>query len=84
MLGSGRLKVPIQKRKMNVSKKTTARMNKPSGMESVVNINARDGIQLINPDQQQVQPQSQSGRESVFSRSAGFQTVLNNKFGSYK
>ena len=60
MLGSGRLKVPIQKRKMNVSKKTTERLNKPSGLESSVNLN--QGIELVDPAQQQALGQATGGR----------------------
>ena len=77
---SGRLKVPIQKRKLNLSKKTNARMSKQSGLESSVNLNSKQGIELINPSQQ---PSSQ-GKDTIFSKSSGFHTVLNSKFHDYK
>ena len=81
--GTGRLRVSVKSRKLNVSKKTQARMNKQSGMESSVNINSTQGIQLVNPLQSQ-EAGKQSGQESIFSKSAGFHTVLNNKVGPYK
>lgn len=80
--GTGKLKVQIKKQKLNVSKKTNQRMNKQSGLESSLNLNASQGIELINPDVHA--RSSTSGAQTIFSKSAGFQTVLNNKFGSYK
>ena len=59
----------------------TQRMNKQTGYESTVNINAPQGIQLINRDETARQT---SGSQTIFSKSTGFQTVLNNKFGSFK
>ena len=79
--GSGKLKLQIKKQKVNPSKKMAQRMNKQTGFESVVNINAPQGMELVNPDQSARQ---QNGSQTIFSKSAGFQTVLNNKFGSYK
>ncbi len=79
--GTGKLRVQIKKQKLNVSKKTNQRMNKQSGLESSLNLNAAQGIELINPD---VHARSVTGEQTIFSKSAGFQTVLNNKFGSYK
>ena len=79
--GTGRLKVQIKKQKLNVSKKTNQRMNKQSGLESSLNLNAAQGIELINPD---IHARMTTGEQTIFSKSAGFQTVLNNKFGSYK
>lgn len=79
--GIGKLKVNIKKTKVNVSKKMTQRMNKKSGLESSLNLGAAQGIELINP--LQVGGES-SGKQTIFSKSSGFQTVLNNKFGSYK
>jgi hypothetical protein len=42
--GSGKLKLQIKKQKVNTSKKMTQRMNKQTGFESVVNINAPQGM----------------------------------------
>lgn len=42
--GTGKLKVQIKKQKLNVSKKTNQRMNKQSGLESSLNLNAAQGI----------------------------------------
>jgi U4/U6 small nuclear ribonucleoprotein PRP31 len=78
--GTGKLKVNIKKQKLNVSKKMTQRMNKKSGLESSLNLGASQGIELINP----LKNQSASGGDTIFSKAAGFQTVLNNKFGTYK
>jgi len=79
--GSGKLKLQIKKQKVNTSKKMTQRMNKQTGLESVVNINAPQGMELVNPDQSARQ---QSGNQTIFSKTAGFSTVLNSKFGNYK
>jgi U4/U6 small nuclear ribonucleoprotein PRP31 len=79
--GSGKLKLQIKKQKLSTSKKMTQRMNKQTGFESTVNLSAPGGIELVNPDQNARQS---SGAQSIFNKSAGFQTVLNNKFGSYK
>jgi len=79
--GTGKLKVQIKKQKLNVSKKMNQRLNKVSGLESSLNLNATQGIELVNPD---AQSRVTSGQQTIFSKSAGFQTVLNNKFGSYK
>ncbi len=78
--GSGKLKMQIKKQKLNPSKKMTQRMNKQSGLESSLNLGATQGIELINPDK----TVQQSGGDTIFSKASGFQTVLNNKFGSYK
>jgi hypothetical protein len=80
--GTGRLKIQIKKQKLNPSKKMAQRMNKQSGMESSLNLGASQGIELVNPDQSA--RQSSGGTQTIFSKSTGFQTVLNNKFGSYK
>lgn len=48
--GTGRLKLQIKKQKVNVSKKMAQRMNKKTGFESVVNIDAPSGMELVNPD----------------------------------
>ena len=80
--GTGKLRVQIKKQKLNVSKKMNQRMNKQSGLESSLNLNATQGIELINPDS--ASRTQQTGQQTIFSKSAGFQTVLNNKFGQYK
>ena len=79
--GSGKLKFQIKKQKLNTSKKMAQRANKQSGLESSLNIRAAQGIELINPS---LALQPKTGEQTIFSKSAGFQTVLNNKFGSYK
>ena len=56
-------------------------MNKQTGYESTVNINAPQGIELINRDETARQA---SGNQTIFSKSTGFQTVLKNKFGAFK
>lgn len=81
--GTGKLKVNIKKQKLKVSKKMNDRMNKKSGIESSLNLGASTGIELINPALLNNRDAA-SGKETIFSRSAGFQTVLNNKFGNYK
>ena len=42
--GAGKLKTQIKKQKLNTSKKMTQRMNKQTGLESVINISAPGGI----------------------------------------
>ena len=79
--GAGKLKIQIKKQKLNTSKKMTQRMNKQTGYESTVNINAPQGIELINRDETARQA---SGNQTIFSKSTGFQTVLKNKFGDFK
>ena len=79
--GAGKLKIQIKKQKLNTSKKMTQRMNKQTGYESTVNINAPQGIELINRDETARQA---SGNQTIFSKSTGFQTVLKNKFGAFK
>ena len=79
--GAGKLRINIKKAKVKVSKKMAQRMTKTSGLESSLNLGAAQGIELINP----LQPQAEtSGKQTIFSKSSGFQTVLNNKFGSLK
>jgi hypothetical protein len=82
--GTGKLRVNIKKTKLKLSKNMENRANKKSGLESSLNLGAAQGIELINPAQQQVQNQDTSGKQSIFGKSSGFQTVLNSKFGSYK
>lgn len=79
--GMGKLKVNIKKQKLKVSKKMNERINKKSGLESSLNLGASSGMELINPA---LNSNREGGKETIFSKSAGFQTVLNNKFGSFK
>jgi len=79
--GIGKLKIQIKKQKLNTSKKMTQRMNKQTGYESTVNISAPQGIELVNRD---LTARETSGHQTIFSKSTGFQTVLNNKFGAFK
>jgi U4/U6 small nuclear ribonucleoprotein PRP31 len=51
--GTGKLKVNIKKAKLKVSRGMESRANKKSGLESSLNLNAAQGMELINPGQQQ-------------------------------
>ena len=79
--GTGKLKVQIKKQKLNTSKKMAQRLSKQTGFESTVNITGPQGIELKSIDETN---RPASGSQTIFSKSAGFQTVLKGKFGAFK